>query len=256
MRYATSENDIGFHLIKVKGAAAKSGAEAYRAVMEHDSLSPEETLAELQKETGIPAAQLQYIGSSIMNALYAGTVRDGRSRNFENFLSTRLDIVGKFDRIDAPFDQTKHHCVLGLVPGAKTNNHIRHKLPVNETKPPRGRFDYVTYPGGEKGFIKFGEPIEIHGHDLLLDKNKNMISMLVFDAKGKNHRYSTILEGRGKLDPYDSELLYNSNDFILAAWPQSWSSEDVIGCTIRFHFLDSSGKESHDSYSRMATILR
>lgn len=68
------EETIGFHLTKVKGAAAK-GKEDYRAVLDHNGLSADETLAELVKETGIPPAQLTYIASSVLNGLVTGTLR-------------------------------------------------------------------------------------------------------------------------------------------------------------------------------------
>lgn len=257
MRYAGLEENIGFHLIKVKGAAAKTGVEAYRAVMEHDGLSPEETLAELAKETGIPASQLQYVGSSLLNALYSCTMRDGRSRNFENFLSTRFDITGKFDRIDAPFEELKHKCALGIVPGAKVSDYVRRKLPLNETKPPRGRFDYITYPGGEKGFIKIGEEINIYGHDLLLDKHTAFIGITTYDKNGKGCYYSTIVVDRARLDKCDSRLLFNSDTLLKAAWPEAWTQELLHDQqTAKFRFMDCSGKGSHDSFSHPVTILR
>lgn len=257
MRYIGLENDIGFHLVKVKGAAAKTGVEAYRAVMEHDGLSPEETLAELAKETGIPASQLQYFGSSVMNALYSCTMRDGRSRNFENFLSTRLDITGKFDRIDAPFDELKHKCALGFIPGAKASDYVRRKLPLNETKPPRGRFDYIAYPGGEKGFVKIGEEINIHGKDILLVPSANYISFTTFNKDGKERFYSTVLAERKVIEPTDAALLFNSDNLVRIAWPKAWTREYLGNQeTIKFRFNDCTGKGSHDSFSHPVTILK
>ena len=250
------EDTIGFHLVKVKGAAAK-GQEAYRAVLDHDSLSADETLAELVKETGLPPAQLTYIGSSVLRELIAGTLRDGRSRNFDNLVTTRLDITGTFDRIDAPYDPKKHACVLSLRPGNALEGLQRRTNPVNESKPPRGRFDTITYPDGEKGFVKIGEDILIYGHDLLIDPKAGYLSLKAFDSHGTPGAFAmTYFDAEAtKGDPFAAKVLVNTNEFVRLAWPK-WKPEAVADLTLRLHYLDCSGKGAHDSFSRPVTILR
>lgn len=252
----TFEEPIGFHLIKVKGAV-KTGADAYRAVLAHNGLSTRATLEELAKDTNLPEHQLRYFGTTILGALIANTLKDGRSRNFEGLVTTRLDITGKFNRIDEPFDPTKHACVLSFAPGPNAADYRRKANPINETKPPRGRFDYVTYPGGEKGFIKIGEEIQIHGHDLKLDHTVNYIYFTTLNAKGEERFFIRAVEGRAATEPQDMEVLENTDSFLRLAWPAAITPE-TIGeqTTAKFKFVDGQAKDRHDSFSRPVTILR
>lgn len=255
MYYDTYEDKIGFHLTKVKGAAAK-GKESYRAVLNHDAMSAEDTLEELAQKTRIPSTQLAYIGSSILRGLVEGTLRDGRSRNFEGFVTTRLDIKGIFDRIDTPFDKHKHSCIIGLVPGVNITKLERREAPINETKPPRGRFDYITYPGGEKGFIKIGEEIHVHGHELKLDHKENYIYFTTLSPKGEKRFFLRTMEGRSPTEPCALEILENTDTFLRLRWPQVITPE-TLGeqTTAKFKFVDCRWTDHHDSFSRPVTIL-
>lgn len=250
------EEPIGFHLVKVKGAV-KTGADAYRAVLAHNGLGARATLEEIAKDTNIPEHQLRYFGTAILNSLISNTLKDGRSRNFEGFMTTRLDISGKFARIDEPFDPNKHACVLSLSPGPNAADYRRKSLPVNETKPPRGRFDYITYPGGEKGFIKIGEEIHIYGHELKLDRNENYVYFTTEDTKGKKRFFIEAMEGREHISPQDMKVLENTDSFLRLSWPEAITPE-TIGeqMTAKFKFYDGRWKDHHDSFSRPVTILR
>lgn len=252
---STYDKPIGFHLVKVGGAAAK-GKESYRAVLDHNAMSEEETLRELAEETHIPETTLEYYGKSIIGNLIKGTFKDGRSRNFAGLLLTRLDITGKFERIDEPYDTTKHKCVVTLLPGAEAWL-ARRTAPINETKPPRGRFDYITYPGGEKGFIKIGEEIHIHGHDLKLDHGMNCIFLTTLNAKGKPRFFIQAMEGLTTIRPEEMEVLENTDSFLRLAWPRAITLE-TIGeqTTAKFEFFDGQEKDHHNSFSRPVTILR
>lgn len=255
MSMQTFEKPIGFHLVKVNGAAAKD-KDSYRAVLDHNAMSEEDTLCELVEETRIPEAMLKYYGTTILESLIKGTLKDGRSRNFAGLLLTRLDIKGKFDRIDEPYDDAKHKCVLTLLPGAEARL-TRLTNPVNETKPPRGRFDYITYPGGEKGFIKIGEPIEAYGHDLRISPNGGYLMLFTYDKHGKECFISCAMYTPLK-DPNDMEILENSEDHLKLAWPKFFTVEKLRDQeTAKLRFIDCRGlKERHDSFSRPVTILR
>ena len=250
------EEPIRFHLVKVKGAV-KTGADAYRAVLEHNGLSARATLEELARDTNIPEHQLRYFGTAILNSLISNTLRDGRSRNFEGFVTTRLDITGKFDRIDEPFDPKKHACALSLSPGPHAADYRRKSPPVNETKPPRGRFDYITYPGGEKGFVKIGEPIEIYGHDLRLSCENGYMMLTTYD-KSSREGFGSCAMCSTLTTPNDMKILENSDSYVKLGWPKRFTLEKLRDQeTVKLHFVDCRGlKESHDSFSRPATILR
>ena len=250
------EEPIGFHLVKVKGAV-KTGADTYRAVLAHNGLGARATLEEIAKDTNIPEHQLRYFGTAILNSLISNTLKDGRSRNFEGFMTTRLDITGKFTRIDEPFDPNKHACVLSLSPGPNAADYRRKSLPVNETKPPRGRFDYITYPGGEKGFVKIGEPIEVYGHDLRITREGGYMKLSTYDKRDTEHYISSAIESTIK-HPSDMEILVNSDDYVKLGWPCTFTPEAMSEQeTAKLRFIDCRGlKERHDSFSRPVTILR
>lgn len=122
---------------------------------------------------------------------------------------------------------------------------------------PRGRFDYITYPGGEKGFVKTGEDILIYGHDLLIDPKFGYLSLKVFDNQGTPCAFSmTYFNGEvPEGDSFAVKVLVNTNDFVRLGWPK-WKPEKVADLTLRIHYLDCSGKGAHDSFSHEVKILR
>lgn len=167
------EQEINYKLIKVKNG--KNGRDIYRAVLNHDALSAEETMSEIVDDTKTPEYLVESIVKGTLRSMIRHTLADGRTRKFGEWFETRLDIEGNFDRIDSAFEEGRHKVVLNLLPLAEIGHFQRDMPPKNERIRPRGRIDYVTYPGGDKGEIKIGEDILVYGHDLALAEHDELL---------------------------------------------------------------------------------
>lgn len=157
--------------------ADKAGKPCYAAALVHgtDRYSREniDILAEESdiRDMGITPGQARTVVGAVVDLMVKKTLTDGVTRRFGDLFEVRLDIAGRFSRIDEPFDPDKHRLKVNLVPlKALSSAYVRSEMPVNERRMPKGRIDYVTYPGGEMGEVKVGEDIIVRGHDLYLDK--------------------------------------------------------------------------------------
>ena len=174
--------EITFSLRRV-GGANSAGKGKYYATMGHgtdeysregiDILSEERDI----RDAGITPEQSKTVMTAILDVMARNVMRDGITRRFGNLFELRADIVGPFERIDEPFDYGKHRLKLNLVPlKGLSAAYVRSEPPVNERRMPKGRIDYVTYAGGDKGEVKVGEDIIIRGQDLYLDQG-DMVSI-------------------------------------------------------------------------------
>ena len=168
--------EIVFSLHK---AAVKdnAGNACYRASLVHgaDQYSREsiDILEEERdiRDMGITPGQARTVVGAVVDLMVKKALTDGVTRRFGDLFEVRVDIAGRFSRIDEPFDRDKHSLKVNLVPlKALSNAYVRSQMPVNERRMPKGRIDYVTYPGGEMGEVKVGEDIIVRGHELYLDK--------------------------------------------------------------------------------------
>jgi len=220
MTHHQPESELTYQLIKVKSPLATT--DAYRAVTNHKPLSADETLAEIAARTGLDPARLKYYGGSILDAMAQGVIADGRSRRFGDWLEMRLDLGGKFTRIDEEFDPDRHHLTIGVVPKAALCAHTRHAVPVNVRKRPRGRIDYVTWPGGEKGELKYGADILIYGHDLTM-QSIDSVDLNFYDADGRRHEYSATLRDT------PPRILEHDDTHVRCRWFEHIQPADIVG---------------------------
>ena len=152
MSYA-GETDIRYRLVKTSDAKRDS----YHAVMKHEALTARETLEEICEATRLPRHTVESVIGGVLDTMIRGTLSDGRTRRFGNWFETRCDILGRFDRIDEEFDPARHSLAVNLLTLSEFGQYRRKNPPTNERQRPRGRIDYVTWPGGEKGEVKVGE---------------------------------------------------------------------------------------------------
>ena len=173
--------EITFALKRVSGSNS-AGKDRYYATMGHcadkytreciDILSEERDI----RDAGITPEQSKTVVTAILDVMVKNVMTDGITRRFGDLFEVRADIVGPFHRIDEPFDYAKHRLKVNIVPlKGLSAAYIRSEPPVNERRMPKGRIDYVTYEGGDKGEIMVGQDIIIRGKDLYLDKGDMVI---------------------------------------------------------------------------------
>ena len=172
--------EITFALKRI-GGANSAGKGKYYATMGHgtDPYSREsiDILGEERdiRDTGITPEQSKTVITAVLDLMARNVMRDGITRRFGNLFELRADITGQFERIDEPFDYTKHRLKLNLVPlKGLSAAYVREVPPVNERRMPKGRIDYVTYEGGDKGEVMVGSDIIIRGQDLYLDQGDSV----------------------------------------------------------------------------------
>ena len=195
----------------VKGARKdREGNDTYRAVMRRgegiDLLTGEDKLME---QFGFNTSALRQAVKSLVEQMVEGALKDGRTRRFGDLFEVRLDIEGKFSRIDEPFDPEKHKLKVNLVPLKGLSKAFKRvgNYPENERKQPRGKIDYVTFPGGEKGEIRQGEDIIVYGDNLKL-RQGNWLAMQLKGAMGDKVMYGIYPEYRDLIVENTQERLW------------------------------------------------
>ena len=203
------ENDIGYRLVK----ASDSKRDSYRAVLKHDALSARATLDEICSATPLPRHLIESAVGGTLDTMIRRTLGDGRTRRFGNWFETRCDILGRFDRIDEAFDPARHKVAVNLLPLAEFDQYGRKNPPINERQRPRGRIDYVTWPGGDKGEVKVGENILVVGHDLELAPHDTL--ELGMNVEGRRLTYVTHLYVH---EDEEEMILEHDDEHILVKW--------------------------------------
>ena len=159
------EKEIQFRLVKAKGPLVK-GDKYHARIVDN---GPIDAIAEVcEQHATFTRTTLQYYVGNVFEHMLRGVVTDGRSRRFGDLFEISASIRGGFDRIDEEFDRKRHKFVIDLHPCKEFKAYKRKTDPENVQKRPRGRIDYVTSPGCEKGEIRFGQDVIIYGKDLTL----------------------------------------------------------------------------------------
>ena len=233
------EKEIRFHLEKMSGPMVKG--DKYRAVIDTDKGEPLDAIEEICKSGKFTSAELQYVVGLTFEKMIRGVLADGRTRRFGDLFEIYPVIRGGFDRVDEQFDPLRHKLVAKFFPLPEFKGHKREKPLVNTRNRPRGRIDYVTYPGGEKGEVKFGEDVIIYGHDLTLTFN-DTVEIHLPNGETYGHTFS-LDEGNvpRKWDNTD-EIIPNTgfvewdDNHIRFNWFPAIKKEDVVGkkVTVRF----------------------
>ena len=204
------EREIRFRLAKDGGPLVKG--DSYHAIIEKRVDQPIDAVPEIAAATGLRPAEIRFYVESAFEHMAQNVLSDGQPRRFGDLFDVSAAITGRFDRIDGEFDPTRHRFVLNLSARKGLKELKRQTPPVNVRPKPRGRIDYVTWPGGEKGELKFGEDIVIVGHDLTLTYGDTVQLHLpngttlghdfVFNADGSQATWDdgTIIENRGFVD--------------------------------------------------------
>ena len=204
-----SEKDIRYRLVKTSDTKRDS----YHAVMKHDALTARETLEEICEATRLPRHTVESVIGGVLDTMIRGTLSDGRTRRFGNWFETRCDILGRFNRIDEAFDPARHKVAVNLLPLAEFGQYGRKNPPINERQRPRGRIDYVTWPGGDKGEVKVGENILVVGHDLELAPHDSLeLGMEVEDRRVTYVAHLYVHEGE------EPKILEHDDEHILVKW--------------------------------------
>lgn len=240
---AVKEQTIHYHLVKVKGNIAKTKGDCYRAITDHELVNSREVIREIAEVTGFSETHLEYIGSTIFETMAKRTLEDGKSRRFGEWLETRLDIVGSTNRIDAPFDPEELRLKINLVPGKRIEELTRRQTPVNSRSSARGKIDYVSYPGGDKGEIKFGEDILIFGEDIDL-KNGDDVELSFKDRTGWLWRGGETLS-----DDKKCLIVEHDDHHLRVKWIGPDKPEEIVGrkATIKL--------KSHGSWATVVTLI-
>ena len=219
---------ITFALKRIGGANA-AGKERYYATMGHytdeysrasiDILGEERKILDL----GISPAIAKPAVSAIIDLMVKEALTDGITRRFGDLFEVRVDIAGSFSRIDEPYDATKHHLRVNLVPlKALSSAYYRAEPPVNVRRQPQGRIDHVTYPGGEKGEVKVGEDIIIRGRELYLNQGDTVT--LKWEAPDGQSERSTI----GNFADLDQFILVNTPGELRLKWFAGEASDIAV----------------------------
>lgn len=232
------ETEVKFHLEKMSGPMVKG--DKYRAVIDTDKDESVDAIEEICKAGKFTSAELRYVVGLTFEKMIRGVLADGRTRRFGDLFEIYPVIRGGFDRVDEQFDPSRHKLVAKFFPLPEFKGYKREKPLVNERNRPRGRIDYVTYPGGEKGEVKFGEDVIIYGHDLTLTYGDTVEIHIPggftygwdfnLDADGnpKYWKSGKVIENRGYVEWDDNHIRFQ--------WFPAIKKEDVVGkkVTVRF----------------------
>lgn len=230
------EQEIRYRLVKAKGPLVKG--DAYYAVLEKGPAA--DAVAEIAEASGLKAAEIRYVVSTAFEEMARAVVCDGRTRRFGDIFEIGAEIGGGFNRIDAPFDKMKNRLTLTLRAGKALKAAKRETAPVNVRQKSRGRIDYVTWPGGEKGEVKFGEDIVIVGHDLTLTCG-DTVRLHTPGGREFGHVFNFMPDGSparwddGRIIGNEGFVEWDDNH-IRIKWFRTLKPEEVVGkkVTIRF----------------------
>lgn len=233
-----NEKEIRFRLAKDGGPLVKS--DSYHAIIEKHADQPIDAVPEIAAATGLRPAEIRFYVESVFEHMAENVLADGQPRRFGDLFDISPAITGRFDRIDGEFDPTRHRFVLNLVARKKLKELKRQTPPVNVRPKPRGRIDYVTWPGGEKGELMFGEDIVIVGHDLTLTKGDS-VQLRTPDGKTYGHLFNFNADGTPAT--WDDGTIIENTGFvewddnhIRVKWFKAIQPEEVVGkkVTVRF----------------------
>ena len=221
------ENDISYRLVKTSDTKRDS----YHAVLKHDALSARVTLDEICMTTTLPRHLIESAVSGTLDTMIRRTLGDGRTRRFGDWFETRCDILGRFDRIDEAFDPARHKVAVNLLTLSEFGQYRRKNPPTNERQRPRGRIDYVTWPGGEKGEVKVGENILIVGHDLTLAPHDSL--ELSMEIEGRRMTCVTHLYVH---EDEEQKIIEHDDTHILVKWFGETNPERITSPDAMFFF--------------------
>ena len=221
------ENEIRYRLVKTSDTKRDS----YHAALKHDALSARETLDEICEATKLSRHLVEHVVGGTLDTMILGTLGDGRTRRFGDWFETRCDILGRFDRIDEAFDPARHKVAVNLLPLSEFDQYSRKNPPVNERQRPRGRIDYVTWPGGDKGEVKVGENILVVGHDLELAPDDSL--ELGMEIEGRRLTYVAHLYVHEGETP---KIIEHDDEHILVKWFGERRKERITSPDAMFFF--------------------
>ena len=241
------EAEIKFHLEKMSGPLVKG--DKYRAVLESDKGEPVDAIAEISKRTRIDEAELRYVVGMTFERMIKGVLEDGQTLRFGNLFEIYPVVRGGFDRIDEQFDPSRHKLVAKFFPLPEFKGYKRETALTNVRNRPRGRIDYVTSPGGEKGEVVFGEDIIIYGHDLTLSYGDTVDVRLPdgttcgwsfsLDKDGNPMYWKSgrVIENKGFVEWDDNHIRFK--------WFSVIKKDDVVGKKITVRFRPWTRDEKH-----------
>ena len=230
------EKEIQFRLVKAKGPLVK-GDKYHARIVDN---GPIDAIAEVcEQHATFTRTTLQYYVGNVFEHMLRGVVTDGRSRRFGDLFEISASIRGGFDRIDEEFDRERHKFVIDLHPCKEFKAYKRKTDPENVQKRPRGRIDYVTSPGCEKGEIRFGQDVIIYGKDLTLSYGD---SVEIHTPNGQTYGHlfnlrngEPVVWSDGHIESNDAFVEYDDNH-IRFKWFQAIKKEDVVGKTVPVRF--------------------
>ena len=232
------EREIRFRLTKDGGPLVKG--DSYHAIIEKHVDQPIDAVSEIAEATGLCPTEIRYYVESAFGRMAENVLADGQPRRFGDLFDISAAITGGFSRIDEAFDPTRHRFVLNLGARKGLKTLKRRTPPVNVRPKPRGRIDYVTWPGGEKGEVKFGEDIVIVGHDLTLTYGDS-VQLRTPDGKTYGHLFN--FKADGTPATWDDGTIIENEGFvewddnhIRVRWFNAIKPEEVVGrkVTVRF----------------------
>ena len=232
------EREIRFRLAKDGGPLVKG--DSYHAIIEKRVDQPIDAVPEIAEATGLRQAEIRFYVESAFEHMAESVLADGQPRRFGDLFDVSAAITGGFDRIDGEFDPGRHQFILNLSARKGLKKLRRRTPPVNVRPKPRGRIDYVTWPGGEKGELKFGEDIVIVGHDLTLT-NGDSVRLHLPDGRTLGHIFNFNADGTpatwddGRIIENEGFVEWDDNH-IRVKWFRAIKPEEVIGkrVTVRF----------------------
>lgn len=241
------ESEIKFHLAKMSGGLVKD--DRYRAVIDTDRGESVDAVKEICAGSQIDEAELRYVVGLTFERMIKGVLADGQTRRFENLFEIYPAVQGGFTRIDEQFDSSRHKLVAKFFPLVQFKGFVRKTPLVNVRSRPRGRIDYVTSPGGEKGEVVFGKDIVIYGHDLTLSYLDTVDLRLPdgttfgwafnFDENGNPKRWLS-----GKEIKNEGFVEWDDNH-IRIKWFPAIKKEDAVGKKVTVRFRPWTRDEKH-----------
>ena len=232
------EKNVKFQLIKAKGPLVKS--DRYHARIMKSGSEPVDAISEICEMDGrFTRSALKYYVESTFECMLRNVMADGKSRRFGDLFEISASIRGGFSRIDEEFDPNRHKFVLDirLCPDGKA---MKRKMPPeNVQKRPRGRIDYVTYEGGEKGEVRFGEDVIIYGKDLTMVYGDS-VEIHIPDGDTFGHFFSLdngkpVVLSDGSVESNSAFVEYDDNH-IRFKWFEGIPQKSVVGKTVSVRF--------------------
>ena len=210
---------LNFHLVPVKGAVKSNGgkfrAEFVRGRDEGDNFGVigfDDVVAETIEEHklhGVSPDMLKLYVEAVLQTMIDKTVKDGRTRRIDDFLSVGLGIHGGFDEKSDDFDYDRHS--LGLT--VRTLNAFRPNLdsiyPVNVNRKKLFRLSYITAADREhrNHEIVYGQDFIIRGTGL--------------DRSEEPYVVCNVPRGKNVSESIDIEVKSRTENEFLCKWPES-----------------------------------